>query len=178
MTTTISQIDTVDNKMNQIFINLKILSNIKEFDKLQKTGEHSLEIDHAGYLQFARRWWNGRSRADTLLFLKEFIFKDAFKLIDDTLENELEHRKEGQGFYFRESNHNILQKFLHELKNTIKGLQNLKITYSTDITFKSELDIIIEEIELRIEKIKEALKINVSLPLRNGKVRADAKLDK
>jgi hypothetical protein len=74
--------------------------------------------------------------------------------------------------FFQHSNHNILQKFLIELKNSIRGLQNLRITYNTDVSCKSQLDVIIEEIEFRIEKIKDSLKISVdTIPLRNGKIR-------
>jgi hypothetical protein len=148
----------IDSKINQVFINLKILSNIKEYDKLLKSESDIIEIDGASYLQPVKRWWNGRNRQSTLDFLKEFI-SDTFKIIDDTLENELRGRADPN--FFRESNHNILQKFLLELTNSIRGLQNLKITYSYDITFKSQLDILIEGIEFRNERIREALKITL-----------------
>jgi len=168
--------ETVDNRINQVFINLKIIANIKEYDKLISI-DNQIEIDHASYMQFVRRWWNGRNRKDTILFLKDFIFNDTFKIIDETLENEIRDKREQN--FFRESNHNILQKFLLELRNAISGLQNLKITYNSDIPIKSQLDIIIEEMEFRIEKIKEALKIHLQpLPLRNGKIRSEPTLDK
>ena len=173
-----SSAETVDNRINQVSINLKIIANIKEYDKLMAI-DNQIEIDHASYVQFLKRWWNGRNRKDTVLFLREFIFNDTFKIIDDTLENELRNKQEPLHF-FRESNHNILQKFLLELKNAITGIHNLKITYNADITIKSQLDVIIEEMEFRIEKIKEALKINLTqpIPLRNGKIRTEATLDK
>lgn len=157
-----------------IFINLKIISNIKEYDKLITSDDKQIEIDNASYLQFMRRWWNGRNRNSTLNYLKDFVYRDAFKVIDNTLQNELREKQDVN--YFHESNHNILQKFLLELKNSIKGLQNLKITYNNDVSFKSQLDVIIEEIEFRIEKIKESLKISLTqpIPLRNGKIRNDS----
>jgi hypothetical protein len=43
----------------------------------------------------------------------------------------------------------------------MKGLHNLKITYGYDIKFKSQLITLIEGIEFRVEKIKEALRINL-----------------
>jgi len=163
--------DKIDNKINQVWINLKILASIKEYDKLSNV-ESQLEIDQAGMSQGMRRWWEGRSRADTLRFLKDEVFQEAFEIIDKTLADELEERNHNG--YFRESNHNILQKFLLELKNAIVGLQNLRITYTGDISFRSHIDMLIEEIEFRLEKIKDALKIKLEkpLPLRNGKVRA------
>ncbi len=158
--------------IKQVFINLKIISNIKEYDKLITINdEKHIEIDNPGYLQFMRRWWNGRSRQSTIAFLKDVIYQDAFTIIDATLENEKDDKSVAN--FFHESNHSILQKFLHELKNSMKGLQNLKITYNYDVNFKSQLDVIIEEIEFRIEKIKETLKISLfqPTPLRNGKIR-------
>jgi len=160
--------------IKQVFINLKIISNIREYDKLITIfDEKHIEIDNPGYWQFMRRWWNGRSRQNTISFLKDVIYADAFKIIDMTLENEM--REKPVENFFHESNHTILQKFLHELKNSMKGLQNLKITYNYDVSFKSQLDVIIEEIEFRNEKIKETLKISLfqPTPLRNGKIRND-----
>ena len=166
--------DTIEKEglpdIKVVFINLKIISNIKEYDKLITSENKQINIDIPSYLQFMRRWWNGRNRQDTLTYLKDFVYRDAFIIIDTTLKNEISEKQNNN--FFGESNHNILQKFLLELKNSIRGLQNLKITYSTDVSFKSQLDLIIEEIEFRIEKIKETLKITLQpIPLRNGKIR-------
>ena len=162
---------TID--INQIYIILKIISNIKEYDKLIKTTDNMIEIDNGNYTQSFRRWWNGHNRNETIEFLKEFIYNQTFKIIDDTLDNELDNKKSVN--FFKETNHNILQKFLLELKNSIKGLQNLKITYTRDITITSNLDQIIEEIQFRIERIKQSLQISIThpIPLRNGKLRGE-----
>lgn len=162
---------TID--INQIYIILKIISNIKEYDKLIKTADNMIEIDNGNYTQAFRRWWNGHNRNETIEFLKDFIYNQTFKIIDDTLDNELDNKKSVN--FFKETNHNILQKFLLELKNCIKGLQNLKITYTRDITITSNLDQIIEEIQFRIERIKQSLQISIThpIPLRNGKLRGE-----
>jgi len=150
-----------DSRLNRIFINLKILSYIKEYDKLLLTIDENniVEIDNAGITQPLRRWWNGRTRTETLSFLNDFI-NETFTIIDETLNNEITGTINNS--FFKESNHNILQRFLLELTNCIKGLHNLKITYNYDVKFKSQLDNIIEGIEFRIEKIKEALRININ----------------
>jgi len=167
METNIDKEDLPDVKI--IFTNLKIISNIKEYDKLI-INDKQIDIDNPGYLQCMRRWWNGRNRLNTLTYLKDYVYRDAFLIIDTTLQNEIKNKNNHN--YFQHSNHNILQKFLIDLKNSIRGLQNLKITYNIDVSFKSQLDVIIEEIEFRIEKIKESLKISIeAIPLRNGKIR-------
>jgi len=162
--------DELDNNINLVFINLKILSNIKEYDKLIILEDGSVQIEGYGISTKIRRWWNNRSRQDTLDFLKEFV-NETFKIIDKTLDNETmisnnnllnNNNLVTQQRYFIESNHHILQKFLLELRNAIRGLQNLKITYNDDISFKSRLDVLIEEIEFRIEKIGQALRISIS----------------
>jgi len=151
--------NSIDHNLNRILINLKIISNIKEYDKLLTLQENDIiEIDNAGYTQPLRRWWNGRNRNETIGFLNTFV-SEAFIIIDDTLNNEIAGSSNTN--FFKESNHNILQRFLLELTNSIKGLHNLKITYGYDIKFKSQLITLIEGIEFRVEKIKEALRINL-----------------
>ena len=44
----------------------------------------------------------------------------------------------------------ILQRFTAELKNCIMGLNNLKITYNIDLLIKSQLEVIIENINNKI----------------------------
>jgi hypothetical protein len=151
---------SIDHNLNRIFINLKIISNIKEYDKLLTLEENDIiEIDNAGLTQPLRRWWNGRNRNETIEFLNTFI-SETFIIIDDTLNNEIAGANNTN--FFKESNHNILQRFLLELTNSIKGLYNLKITYAYDIKFKSQLDTLIEGIEFRVKKIKEALRISLN----------------
>lgn len=161
--------NNIEQRLNEVFINLKILSNIKEYDKLISYSDEPLEIDKPTYFQGVRRWWTGQSRKDIVSSLKDFLYKDTFTLIDETLESEIAHKEKEN--YFRESNNDILHKFSTELTNTVSGLSNLKITYMDDITFKSEIDVIIGDILFRIEKIKDVLTINQPLALRNGKIR-------
>ena len=152
--------NSIDNNLNRILINLKIISNIKEYDKLLTLQENDIiEIDNAGLTQPLRRWWNGRNRNETMDFLNSFI-SETFIIIDDTLNNEIAGQSNTN--FFKESNHYILQRFFLELINCMKGLHNLKITYGYDIKFKSQLDTLIEGIEFRVEKIKEALRINLT----------------
>ena len=54
--------------------------------------------------------------------------------------------------YFKNENSHQLQTFSLELKNSIKGLQNLQMTYKSDITVCSKIDVIIDKINIRIKK--------------------------
>ncbi len=48
-----------------------------------------------------------------------------------------------------------------ELSNASKGLENLKITYKDDVSIISKLDLIIDKINMRVEKINKILFIRV-----------------
>ena len=55
----------------------------------------------------------------------------------------------------------LLQRFSIELGNTVAGLGNLKATYKDDSLTKSKIDLIIDKIKIRIEKINKLLRIHV-----------------
>ena len=50
--------------------------------------------------------------------------------------------------------------FTQEMNNAASGLGNLKSTYKDDITTVSSLEIIIEKINVRVNKINSILSIN------------------
>ena len=63
---------------------------------------------------------------------------------------------------FKEENSNLLIQFTQEMSNAISGLGNLKSTYKNDITTVSNIEIIIEKMNVRVKKIAGLLKINNS----------------
>merc|ERR1711907_457949 len=113
--------------IDTILLNLKIISQIKENDKLI-TSNSMLEIDTT-YFQFAKRWFNNDGRHTTIEYIKS--------IVDSTL----------------------LQRFLLEMTNACKGLDNLKITYANDISIVSAIEISKEKLQMRIEGIQKILKI-------------------
>merc|ERR1712070_1042919 len=66
--------------IDTILLNLKIISQIKENDKLI-TSNSMLEIDN-NYFQFAKRWFNNDSRLTTIEYIKSIV--DATLEITDT----------------------------------------------------------------------------------------------
>lgn len=140
--------------LNDVLINLKIIGHIKEFDKIRM--EDHIEIDSPGYWRGMSRWWRGETRDSTIIFLNNIICGEAFRLIDEIMVADIN----GQQFPNSvEPNRDLLQKFLVELKNAVTGLQNLKVTYVYDISFKSQLDVITEAIQFRLEKLRQYLNI-------------------
>ena len=143
-----------------VLTNLKILSNIKADDKVTIIN-NNISIDSPYISQSIFRWLNGDSRNNTLKNI-DVIISNTFRIIDSIYDNEISKKdpKESKESYFENSNSQKLQTFSTELKNSIAGLHNLKITYKTDISICSKIDIHIEKINLRIKKINSLLKIN------------------
>ena len=145
---------------DQVLTNLKIISRIKKGEKII-TNNAIMEIDNR-YFQWARRWWEQNSRMNTIDFFNK-ILERAFQIIDDTYDN-----KGKENYYFNEENSRILQKFSLELTNARQGLNNLKETYVDDETTKSQLDIMDEKVNQRVEKIQKILTIQGHYPERKN----------
>ena len=154
------------NSTENILTNLKILSSIKPNEKLTKTN-NILVIDPPTYIQGAYRWWNSDSRSDSMNEI-ENIIETSFSLIDEIYTNELEGNttNNNDNYYskrimpqtfFQNENSARLQTFSIELTNSIKGLQNLKLTYGSDISVCSKIDVLIDKINKRINKITKLL---------------------
>ena len=153
----IHSLNTVDEKL----VNLKIISRIKKDDKLICAGD-LLEIDDSGkLLQGLARWYNKASRLQTIDKIN-YVINDVFVFIDKTLKDEVTHsRDKNADNILKENNSEILQKFLIHLSNCIEGLENLKITYLGDESIISKLDVLIDKIKVKIDKMNKILRIQV-----------------
>jgi len=167
--------EEVENTNNNeiILTNLKIISNLKPNDKLT-SNDGILVIDTPCYTQGVYRWWNQDSRTSTMTELEGLVNK-AFEIIDHIYSSEIKEATGGDiennyyykhsqpDHYFKNENSQQLQTFSSELQNTVKGLQNLKITYKDDISICSKIDVMIEKIDIRIKKINQLLTIKPNI---------------
>jgi hypothetical protein len=159
-----------ENQFDLIVRNLKIISSIKPNDKIIKKG-NTIKIDTPYIYQGISRYWNGDSRKESLNQI-EHLIENTFNRIDLIYSNEIEHRTGGLNgsnnyynkghSYFETENTQKLQIFSNELKNSIGGLNSLKQTYNVDISICSRIEVVIEKINLRIKKIQELFKINIT----------------
>jgi len=157
------------NVIENVLTNLKIISSLKPSDKITKQ-DGLLVIDQADTLVSFRRWWYAESRSSGISSIEELI-NASFTIIDNIYNNELDnsdsssdkdnyyHKRLEKEEYFKTENSTQLLIFSTELTNSIKGLQNLKITYKDDISICSKIDVIIEKTNIRIAKIGKLLKI-------------------
>lgn len=169
--------ETDKNKqLDKLLLDLKIISNIKEFDKL-KLGD-TIEIDTPHFLQSLTRKYSGDSREKTIEYIEKTI-ANIFSVLDNLLEDEIKklkpisilHVNNKSPYYlnnnlnikkynFKEETVSIYQKINQNLSESISGLQNLKITYLNDISTSAKLDMIIIKIQNRINKINNMMVLN------------------
>jgi hypothetical protein len=119
-----------------VFINLRLISKIEVGNKLVQTEKH-INID-TSYFKSITRWFRGVNRNDTIKFMS-FVFTKAFELNDKLLE------------YKSENSIQTLLRLNSELKNSITGLVNIKHTYSSDKLIQSEIDVMIDNIQLGLD---------------------------
>jgi len=160
-------------QLDNMILNLKIIANVKEYDKLSII-DNKICIDTPYMLQGLWRKWYGQGRNETLDCIKKVI-NDIFIFTDELLKmnsnkknlrsNPISIPKDNTTHTniigFKESNSCIFSTIMINLDESIKGIQNLKITYLGDTTISSELDLLISKIHNRIEQIKKILVIRI-----------------
>ena len=150
--------------IDQILLNLKIIANIKEYDKIATT-DKNVEIDKPAFLQGLKRALRGDSRQTTVFKINEIV-EQAFAVTDEILSEEcneeINNSNGTKQLAFKEDNSHLFHRFTIELSNACRGLENLKITYKDDIPISSKIDLLIDKIQMRVDKINKLMFIKVN----------------
>lgn len=118
----------LDNlKIEDIVLNLKLISKIKQNDKMIIINQ-ILNVD-SRLLQSIRRWYTCDNRNDTVQFIENVI---------NTAIDYMNHENKNTVY--------DIESIKIELKNTIQGLENLSATYKIDNLIISKIDILKEKI--------------------------------
>ena len=141
-----------ENNIENILLNMKILAEIREYDKLL-ANEDCLEIDNR-YIQSVRRWATSDSRQSTLVKISDIV-DEIFDFIDDNYSND----KKKTDNKFGEDTTHLYQRIYLGLNNSLKGLDNLKLTYKNDIKTISQIDLISEKIKIRADRMNSKIQI-------------------
>ena len=122
---------TIESYIEHILSNLKVLSQLKEGDKLNiKHG--NLSIDKPWKGQPVYRWFLRDSRETTIDAIQKLIFHAI-----DLNEN---------------SNMNAKWPCVkEEFPKVIKGLESLKITYEMDATIVANIEIVIDKLNIILQ---------------------------
>ena len=160
--------------LQNILINLNILSKIKPYDKIYINKDNLITIEYNSIFQGFYRFFYNNSRDRNLTNLIIF-YQSVYTFIDDLLnskflniENIVNYIKSDNDDFNKIFSH--LNKILEYLILSIGGIQNLKKTYHSDIVTDSKLDIIINNSEMYIEKIKKKIKIINSFQTANNQI--------
>lgn len=106
---------------DDIVINLKILSMVKENQKLcVNNGTLTVETDNKSLLVSLKRWMNGHNRTNTMNFLKNLV-STSISLND--------------------------QKLIEPLKEALLGLNALAITYANDTVVVATIRVLEKKIK-------------------------------
>ena len=130
------ELKEIELTAEDVFVNLRLISKIEVGNKLVQTKKH-INID-TSYFKSITRWFRGANRNDTIKFMS-FVFTKAFELNDKLLE------------YKSEDSIQTLLRLNSELKNSITGLVNITHTYSYDKLIQSEIDVMIDNIQSRLD---------------------------
>lgn len=125
-----------DLNLEDVFINLRLISKINQGEKLLQTDKH-INID-TSYFQIVTRWFRGASRNETISFIQKVLAK-SFEFSDKLIEDEID-----------ESSQKLLR-LNTDLKNCLEGLANLKVTYMYDKLIQSEIDVLIDNVRSRLD---------------------------
>ena len=143
------------NLIENCLLNLKIIAKLEENDKLITTDE-LLKIDKPIIFQGIRRWYTQESREVTMNKLNN-IYTCSFNITDNILRNEKNLEEDETNL--DDSNSQIFQKFIIELTNSLRGIDNLKTTYKEDVPMISQLDMISSKLNTRLEKMNKICRI-------------------
>jgi hypothetical protein len=154
---------------DELLLDLKIIASIKEYDKLIITDSH-LSIDKPYMLQGVMRYLYGQCRDQAITYIEEIIqqifdFTSGLLDVPDSVVSKapasfILRDNEKVKFKFADDAKTIYQIMVQHLISSIAGLQNLKITYMNDIPSTSRIQLIIEKIQNRIQKINNLMKIS------------------
>lgn len=134
------------NKLNNltfldVIINLRAMYDIQVNDKLI-IHDDKFEIDNS-YFPFLSRWYNMNSRLQTLTFIKKIIETAIY------YSNGFIEYNDGMNINPTILKNNLLL-LTDCLENAMKGLANIKITYSMDIDFVNVMDCILNAMRVMI----------------------------
>lgn len=164
--------------MDRLFINLKVISQVQQGQKLLTTDDYLVLDTGVSYRQVLTRWWMNETRERTLKKIQEVI-RSAIYCGQNAINSEIMMRQVSEDEisaavkptvskkvevrqwelardkYLQIDNIGLLALLGSELENSLIGLKNLKETYVDDATLRAKFDLEIQLIERHVEKFGE-----------------------
>lgn len=156
--------ETLDNMSeDQLFKKLKIISKIPENGKLSVAPNETISVENDTNLQGLSRYISGNSRDRTIKSIK-MVIKQSCNLADTLMESKwmeiYQMKREATESEVQEHERRVdkLKMLRNEMNKSKVGLGNLKdTTYKDDSGMESDLEIVLREIDAKIEEINSTL---------------------
>jgi hypothetical protein len=134
----------MDKTINYVISKLKVISKLQSGNKLmiEDNRINIMECDKNSWDRFIK-WWLGETRQSTIDKLQSFYME-----IKDMITILAIHSSENQ---------NTLTRLSTELSSSIRGLNNLMLTYTEDRTITSQLETLSENFQLEVSRINTIL---------------------
>lgn len=134
----------MDKNFCSILSKLKVVAKIQSGHKILIDDDqiHIIEVDKNN-MDRLKKWWSGETRYTTLSKLRA-LYLEVNDLIQDY----------GQCV---NTNSISLERLKLEITNSIRGLENLMITYKEDRMIVSELETLVENYKLLIRSINDLI---------------------
>ncbi len=148
--TQVTNVAEIELSLEDVFVNLRLISKINQGEKLVQYDNH-INID-TSYFQLVTRWFRGANRTDNIRFIQK-VFSKAFEFNDKLVEDKSEEAAQ------------TLLRLNTELKNSLDGLSNLKVTYLADKLVQSEIDVMIDNVRSKLDINSKHLNFNRSISI-------------
>ncbi len=134
--------EELEYTLEDILINIRLISKIEIGNKLIQNGKY-INIDNNYFPSIMRRYYK-IDRTKTIQFIN-FIVNKAIEYVDNNIKYD-EHKL-------------LILRLTNELRNANSGLYNLKQTYEADKLIQAEIDVIIDNIRLKVEYVAKVYKL-------------------
>lgn len=151
--------------LDNLIVNLRIVSKIPEGGKICTTGAGQIRIEDTktldGWISAGKRRLTGDSRDQAVKTLMQII-NDVEELSDniiDSLKTGLDNSNHQSPGALNENNKKCrtLRKLSNMLKNSKRGLSNLHKTYADDANVTARLDEVMDKIDTQFDAINQVL---------------------
>ena len=144
-----------DQILNYFKANLDVLAKVKNGDKLYINNQNILEIDEPYMFQGLWRYCRNISRRDAINVINKLLNDIEIYFNSIILKNT--NSRTGINHRFNDEDTRDCSDIANKLFNIWEGINNMKITYSTDKNIIDELDIILNKMNNLYNNLKNMI---------------------
>ena len=151
-----------NSMLDKVLINLKVLSKVCEKGKISTIGGSNIALESDKSYTPLLRYLNGDSRKKTVDTIQDVV-SNATEISNSMLQHSCmslyDRKEQPTSFEINEYNKQFqqLKNLSSEMQNSLKGLSNLRVTYSSDANIVAQLEVITENVKRQVIEIESNL---------------------